>query len=253
QSRYAVDVAADHRHADDCHRAVSGWIGEGALGPGPHRAGAWASIRLAWAAAGNRTGCSDARRAFRRLPDRLCAGARRWRDRLCGDLVVGFDGAWAAALRHLGAAAARPRLRSGAHAGVAAAAGRGGPPRPPLDALQTRSADRANACFGRRWLMLGSFLILLAVTVPVAIYAWRKDQFIVARATMFARQEILRIFVRLPFALVAASCIAELVPEQTIAAVLGADSGLLGIAAASVLGGFMPGGPIVSLDRKSVV
>jgi uncharacterized membrane protein YraQ (UPF0718 family) len=94
--------------------------------------------------------------------------------------------------------------------------------------------------------MLGSFLILLAVTVPVAIYAWRKDQFIMARASMFARQEIVRIFVRLPFALVAASCIAELVPEQTIAAVLGADSGLLGIAAASVLGGFMPGGPIVS-------
>lgn len=94
--------------------------------------------------------------------------------------------------------------------------------------------------------MLGSFLILLAVTIPVAIYAWRKDRQMVPRATTFARQEIMRILVRLPFALVAASCVSELIPEETIAAILGADSGLLGIMAASVLGGFMPGGPIVS-------
>lgn len=94
--------------------------------------------------------------------------------------------------------------------------------------------------------MLGSLLILLVVTTVVAIYAFRKDREIIPRASVFARQEILRILVRLPFALVAASCIAELIPKQTIAAVLGAETGLLGIMAASVLGGFMPGGPIVS-------
>lgn len=94
--------------------------------------------------------------------------------------------------------------------------------------------------------MLGSLLILVLVTVPVAIYAWRRDSDTVPRAVTFARREIIRIVVRLPFALTAAACIAELIPEQTIAAVLGADTGLAGIAAASVLGGFMPGGPIVS-------
>lgn len=94
--------------------------------------------------------------------------------------------------------------------------------------------------------MLGSFLILVAVTLPFAIYAWRKDPDNVTRAAVFLRQEVLRIIVRLPFALIAASCIAELVPQRAIAAVLGNEAGLTGIVAASVLGGLMPGGPIVS-------
>jgi len=94
--------------------------------------------------------------------------------------------------------------------------------------------------------MLGSLLILLIVTAAVAVYAFRKDREIIPRAGVFARQETLRILVRLPFALVAASCIAELVPKQAIAAVLGAETGLVGIMAASILGGLMPGGPIVS-------
>jgi uncharacterized membrane protein YraQ (UPF0718 family) len=94
--------------------------------------------------------------------------------------------------------------------------------------------------------MLGSLLILIAVTVPVAIYAWRKSSETLPRATMFARQEVSRILVRLPFALFAASCIAELVPQRAIAAVLGSEAGFTGIIAASLLGGLMPGGPIVS-------
>ena len=94
--------------------------------------------------------------------------------------------------------------------------------------------------------MLGSLLILVAVTVPVAIYAWRKSSETLPRATMFARQEVSRILVRLPFALFAASCIAELVPQRAIAAVLGSEAGFTGIIAASLLGGLMPGGPIVS-------
>lgn len=94
--------------------------------------------------------------------------------------------------------------------------------------------------------MLGSFLVLVAVTVPIALYAWHKGHDNVLRATIFTRREVLRIVVRLPFALIAASCIAELVPQRAIAAVLGSEAGLTGIVAASVLGGLMPGGPIVS-------
>ncbi|MCL4766969.1 MAG: hypothetical protein KJZ80_12090 [Hyphomicrobiaceae bacterium] len=94
--------------------------------------------------------------------------------------------------------------------------------------------------------MLGALLILLVVTVPVAAFAWRRDPSTLGRAAIFTRVEFLRIAVRLPFALTAAACIAELVPERTIAAVLGPETGLAGIAAASVLGGLLPGGPIVS-------
>lgn len=94
--------------------------------------------------------------------------------------------------------------------------------------------------------MIGSLVILLLVTAAVAVHAWRREPNIIPRATRFARVEVVRILVRLPFALIAASCIAELIPEQTIASVLGPETGLLGIAAASVFGGFLPGGPIVS-------
>ncbi len=91
-----------------------------------------------------------------------------------------------------------------------------------------------------------SLLLLLAATIPVAIYAWRRNPANVRRATSFTQQEFVRIIVRLPFALMAAACIAELVPEQALAAVLGPETGLLGIVAASIFGGFLPGGPIVS-------
>jgi len=94
--------------------------------------------------------------------------------------------------------------------------------------------------------MFWSLLILLLVTVPVAVFAWRKEPGALPRAAVFTREEVLRIAVRLPFALVAASCIAELVPDRTFAAVLGSDSGLIGITVASLLGGLLPGGPVVS-------
>lgn len=91
-----------------------------------------------------------------------------------------------------------------------------------------------------------SLAILAIVTIPVAIYAWQRDHRHLAGAVNFTRQEFVRIIVRLPFALIAASCIAELVPDRIIASVLGAETGLTGIIAASVMGGLMPGGPIVS-------
>jgi uncharacterized membrane protein YraQ (UPF0718 family) len=94
--------------------------------------------------------------------------------------------------------------------------------------------------------MITSFLILLTGTVLVAAYAYRKDAANIARAGHFAWDQGLRIAIRLPFALIAASCLAELIPDRVIAAVLGTESGLLGIIAASLLGGLLPGGPIVS-------
>lgn len=94
--------------------------------------------------------------------------------------------------------------------------------------------------------MLSSLLILVLATAVVAVYAWRRDNQTIPKATRFARDEIVSIMVRLPFALLAASFIAELVPEEVIAGIIGPETGFLGIVAASVFGGFLPGGPIVS-------
>lgn len=94
--------------------------------------------------------------------------------------------------------------------------------------------------------MIVSFLILLAATAAVALYAWRRDPAHVQAAGVFTQREGLRLAIRLPFALVAASAIAELLPDQLIASLLGRESGLTGVLVASALGGLLPGGPMVS-------
>lgn len=94
--------------------------------------------------------------------------------------------------------------------------------------------------------MIWSFLILATVTAAVAVHANNKNPANIVGAIAFTRNEGIRLAIRLPFALIAASLIAELIPERTIAAVMGAETGLYGIVGASLLGGLLPGGPMVS-------
>jgi uncharacterized membrane protein YraQ (UPF0718 family) len=94
--------------------------------------------------------------------------------------------------------------------------------------------------------MLVSFLILATVTAVVAVWAWRRDPAHLTAAGQFSVDQGIRLAIRLPFALVAASCLAELIPDRAIAAVLGADTGLTGVLVASLLGGLLPGGPMVT-------
>jgi uncharacterized membrane protein YraQ (UPF0718 family) len=101
--------------------------------------------------------------------------------------------------------------------------------------------------------MISSFLILLAVTLLAAGYAWRTTPGAVSQALVFTQTEGLKLALRLPFALVAASAIAELLPDRLIAQWLGHDSGLMGILIASALGGLLPGGPMVSFPIAILV
>lgn len=94
--------------------------------------------------------------------------------------------------------------------------------------------------------MTASLLILALATLATALYAWRLNPAHVPRAARFAADEGLRLALRLPFSLVAASCIAELIPDRMIVSLLGPDTGIYGIVAASLIGGLLPGGPIVS-------
>ncbi len=94
--------------------------------------------------------------------------------------------------------------------------------------------------------MIASLLILAVATLGVAIYAWRRNPLYISRAARFTADEGLRLAIRLPFSLIAAACLAELIPDRMIVSMLGPDTGLFGIAAASLFGGLLPGGPIVS-------
>ena len=62
----------------------------------------------------------------------------------------------------------------------------------------------------------------------------------------FALDRFVEIFPRIILALLTASFVSSLIPAETIAAWLGNDSGLAGILLASLLGGIIPGGPVIA-------
>jgi uncharacterized membrane protein YraQ (UPF0718 family) len=94
--------------------------------------------------------------------------------------------------------------------------------------------------------MIISLLILMAATLVAGVFAWRRDPASIRRAGAFTADQGIRLAIRLPFSLVAASCLAVLIPDRFIVAVMGPETGLTGILLASLFGGLLPGGPIVS-------
>lgn len=94
--------------------------------------------------------------------------------------------------------------------------------------------------------MILMMVLVVMTAVAAGIWAWRKDPAHVDSATSFLRVEGRRILMIMPPALVAAECFAKLLPETLIMSVLGPQTGLLGILAASIVGGLLPGGPTIS-------
>jgi hypothetical protein len=94
--------------------------------------------------------------------------------------------------------------------------------------------------------MIVSLLILACATAFAGYFARARNPAAIARAGHFAAEEGVRLAIRLPFSLIAASCLAELIPDRMIVAMLGPETGLTGIGLASLFGGLLPGGPIVS-------
>ncbi len=94
--------------------------------------------------------------------------------------------------------------------------------------------------------MIISLLILTVATAVAGFFAWRREPASLGRAFAFSTDQGLRLALRLPFSLVAASCFAELVPDGMTVSIMGPDTGLKGILLASLIGGLLPGGPIVS-------
>lgn len=85
-------------------------------------------------------------------------------------------------------------------------------------------------------LLLGSMILL----------AQRRDVDLHRQASNEAWQQLRLIALRLPLALMAASLLGELLPRETLAILLGPQSGWQGIVLATGLGALLPGGPMVS-------
>lgn len=101
--------------------------------------------------------------------------------------------------------------------------------------------------------MIWSFVILASVTAAIAIYANRTKPAAIGAGLRFTRAQVAALAIRLPFALVAAQCLAALLPQDTVAAWIGPASGVSGIIVAAFAGGLLPGGPMISFPLALVL
>lgn len=100
--------------------------------------------------------------------------------------------------------------------------------------------------------MIGALVFLLIILALLAAHAQRQDNPPHAEAAANAWQQLRPLIIRIPLALVAAGFLAALIPEQRIVALLGPDSGAVGILLASAIGGLLPGGPMVAFPLALV-
>ena len=94
-------------------------------------------------------------------------------------------------------------------------------------------------------------LVVVGLALILGVFAYLRGGH--AEGLKFAWQQGKLIAIRAPLALVAAGFLAEIIPQQWIAGSVGESSGLVGILIASVVGGFMPGGPMVSFPTAVVL
>lgn len=89
-------------------------------------------------------------------------------------------------------------------------------------------------------------LFVLSILAGLVSYACLRRPGAHHVAAARTRESFIALAPRLPFALVAAECIGRLLPREHVAALLGSESGLTGTLLAALLGGFLPGGPMVA-------
>lgn len=94
--------------------------------------------------------------------------------------------------------------------------------------------------------MINGALLLWVLAIVLAVWALRRSTAKARVAIATAGERFLEIMPRIALALIAAGFIGVLTPSEPVARYIGADSGFTGILLASLVGGFVPGGPILS-------
>lgn len=94
--------------------------------------------------------------------------------------------------------------------------------------------------------MSGGQILLFVVALVAFGLALRRGVPTAQRALRETGQSVARVLPLLLLALPMAAFLAELIPPDIAAGWLGPESGITGIAIASLAGGFIPGGPFVS-------
>ena len=95
--------------------------------------------------------------------------------------------------------------------------------------------------------MSGPLIFVWVAVLILAFFVWRKQGTPGLRAGGASAMGIGKTLVlRLPLALLAASFLVQIVPVEPMSRLIGPVSGLGGILIASLVGGFLPGGPMTS-------
>ena len=95
--------------------------------------------------------------------------------------------------------------------------------------------------------------IWAVVAVLAAVVNRRHGPTGLRRGGAFALGQARALAIRLPLAMLAAAFLAEALPIEDIASVIGPQSGLAGIVLAALIGGVMPGGPMTSFPLALIV
>ena len=92
----------------------------------------------------------------------------------------------------------------------------------------------------------GSALVLWALALALGALALRQGRETARRGLETSIERFVGVMPRIALALLTAGFVAKLMPGEPIAAHMGPESGWRGILLASVTGGFVPAGPIIS-------
>lgn len=94
-------------------------------------------------------------------------------------------------------------------------------------------------------IVFGFTLALIAIATGLAFAAWRRSPALLADGFTDARTQFIHLLPRLAIGVLGSGFLAHLLPKETVLALFGPNSGLLGTALASLAGALTPGGPVV--------
>jgi uncharacterized protein len=100
---------------------------------------------------------------------------------------------------------------------------------------------------------LASTLVLWAIAATLGLLVLRRGPLVLRDAVVDGVRRFLVILPRMGFAILLAGFAAAMVPGEPVAAAIGPQSGLVGIVLASIAGGFVPSGPIISFPLVVVL
>ncbi len=93
---------------------------------------------------------------------------------------------------------------------------------------------------------MGSLIFMAAMVVVLLFIAWRSPRNLLAPGFRASYELIMQNLPRVALALLAAGFLGQILPQDTISHLLGGESGMRGILIAWAIGGFTPGGPIIT-------